>query len=212
MKKVANEIFLEPDLPSTQPQKLLDLPWNASTDEYLIDKRLFKRFPNDHLTAQRKLLKFVASIFVPLGVIAPLTLRMSKILQATWNKGPQWDAPLDVQQFPDFLQLKNELLSYQNISVLRALCRRNTKIQSTALHTFTDASDYALSAVSYLRTEYVDKTTDVVFMMGKARVTPIKRMTIPNLELQSAVYGAQLPQFIKEQQDLEIRNYIFLVR
>ena len=63
--------------------------------------------------------------------------------------------------------------------------------------------------MSYLRTEYVDKTVDVVFMMGKARVAPIKRMTVPNLELQAAVYGAQLAQFIKEQQDLEIGNYFF---
>ena len=34
-------------------------------------------------------------------------------------------------------------------------------------------------------------------------------MTIPNLELQAAVYGAQLAQFIKEQQDLEIGSYFF---
>ena len=209
LKNVANENLLKPDLPSPQPQKVLGLPWNASTDEYIIEKMLFKRFPNDQFTTQRKLLKFVASFFDPLGVIAPLTIRVRKILQAIWNKGPQWDAPLDVQQFPDFLQFKNELPSYQNISIPRALFRRNTKIQSTALHTLTDASEYALSAVSYLRTEYIDKTVDVVFMMGKARVAPIKRMTIPNLELQAAVYGAQLAQFIKEQQDLETGNYFF---
>ena len=209
LKNVANENFLKPDLSSPQPQKVLGLPRNASTDEYIINKRLFKRFPNDQFTTQRKLLKFVASIFDPLGVIAPLTIRVRKILQAIWYKGPQWDAPLDVQQFPDFLQFKNELPTYQNISIPRALFRRNTKIQSTALHTFTDASEYALSAVFYLRTEYVDKTVYIVFMMGKARVAAIKRMTIPNLELQAAVYGAQLAQFIQEQQDLEIGNYFF---
>ena len=157
LKNVANENLLRPDLPSPQPQKVLGLPWIASNDEYIIDKRLFKRFPNDQFTTQRKLLKFVASIFDPLGVIAPLTIRVRKILQAIWNKGPQWDASLDIQQFPDFLQFKNELPSHHNISILRALFRRNTKIESTALHTFTDASEYALSAVFYLRTEYVDE-------------------------------------------------------
>ena len=194
LKNVANENLLKPDPPSPQPQKVLGLPWNASTDEYIIDKRFFKRFPNDQFTTERNFLKFVASIFDPLGVIAPETITVRKIMQAAWNKGSQWDAPLDVQQFPDFLQFKNELPSYQNISIPRPLIRRNRKIQSTALHTFTDASEYALSAVSNLRTEYVDKTVDV-FMMGKARVAPIKRMTIPNLELQAAVYGAQLAQF-----------------
>ena len=209
MKNVANENLLKPDLPSNQPQKVLGLPWNASTEEYIIDKRLFQRSPNDQLTTKRKLLKFVASIFDPLGIIAPLTIRVRKLLQAAWNKGPQWDATLDVPQFPDFLQFKNEFPSEKNISIPRALFRRNTKIQSTALYMFTDASEYALSAVSNLRTEYVDKTVDVVFMMCKVRVAPIKRMTIPNLELQAPVFCAQLAQFIKEEQDLEIGNYFF---
>ena len=128
LKNVANENLLKPDLPSPQPQKVLGLPWKASTDEKIIDKRLFKRFPTDQFTTQRKLLKFVTSIFDPLGVIAPLTIRVRKILQETWNKGPQWDSPLHVQQFPDFLQFKNELPSYQNISIPRALFHRNTKI------------------------------------------------------------------------------------
>ena len=46
-------------------------------------------------------------------------------------------------------------------------------------------------------------------MMCKAGVAPIKRMTIPNLELQVAGHGAQLAQLIKEQQDLEFENYFF---
>ncbi|XP_075243908.1 uncharacterized protein LOC142338156 [Convolutriloba macropyga] len=159
--------------------------------------------------SNEEILKFIASTFHPLGVTAPLTIRVRKILQVVWNQGPQWDPPLDVQQFLEFIQFKSDLPSYQNISIPRALFRRNTKIQSTALHMFTDASDYALSAVSYLKTEYVDKTVDVVFMMGKARVAPIKRMTIPNLVLQAAVYGAQFALFIKKQQDLETGNYFF---
>ena len=76
LKIVANEKLWKPDLPSPQLQKVLGLPWSATTDEYIIDKRLFKRFPNDQFTTQRKLLKIVASIFDPLGVIAPLTIRV----------------------------------------------------------------------------------------------------------------------------------------
>ena len=45
--------------------------------------------------------------------------------------------------------------------------------------------------------------------MGKARVAPIKRMTVPNLELQAAVYGAQLAQFIREEQDIEYSDCVF---
>ena len=127
---------------------------------------------------------------------------MRKILKAACNQGPKWDAHLDVQQFPYFLQFKNELPFYRNVSNLRALFSRNTKIQSRALHMFTDASEYLLSAVSYLRIEYFEKTVDVVFMMGKAKVAP--SMAILNPELQATVYSAHLAQFVKEHQDLEI--------
>ena len=99
LKNVANGNLLKPNLPSPQPQKVLGSPWSVSTDEYTIEKKLFKAFPNDQFTTQRKLLMFVASIFDPLGVKAPLTIRVRKMLQAAWNQGPKWDAPLDVQQF-----------------------------------------------------------------------------------------------------------------
>ena len=45
--------------------------------------------------------------------------------------------------------------------------------------------------------------------MGKARVAPIKRMTIPNLELQAAVYAAQLAQFVTEEHDIHINEKVF---
>ena len=49
----------------------------------------------------------------------------------------------------------------------------------------------------------------MAFVIGKARVAQIKRMTIPNLELQAAVYGAQLAQFVKDEMDIEIHKKIF---
>ena len=77
------------------------------------------------------------------------------------------------------------------------------------LHTFTDASELALSAVSYLRIEHINESVSVIFVIGKARVAPIKRMTIPNLELQAAVYGAQLAQFVRDEMDIEIHKQVF---
>ena len=77
------------------------------------------------------------------------------------------------------------------------------------LHTSTNASELALSAVSYLRIEQIDESVSVAFVIGKARVAPIKRMTIPNLELQAAVYGAQLAQFVRDEMDIEIHKQVF---
>ena len=86
---------------------------------------------------------------------------------------------------PDLLQTRNEDTGNQ-------------------LHVFSDASELALASVAYLRTRYDDDTTELKFVIGKARVAPINRMTIPNLELQAAKNGAKLSRFIKEQHDIRI--------
>ena len=147
----------------------------------------------------RKLLRFVASTFDPLGFIAPLTIRVRKSLQATWNHGPKWDKTLNLNEFAKITQLQNELRDFREDSIPRCLFI-NKVLKETALHTFSDASEYALSAVSYLRIENLNETVQVKFIMGKARVAPIKRMTIANLELQAAVYAAQLAQFMNEEE------------
>ena len=210
LQQVSRDQLLNTDEASPQIQKVLGLPWNAKTDTYVIEKKLFKKFPLDNtMVTQRKLLRFVASIFDPLGFIAPLTIRVRKSLQAAWNHGPKWDKPLDLNEFADLTQLQNELREFCEISIPRCLFI-NKAIKETALHTFSDASEYALSAVSYLRIDYVDETTvQVKFIMGKARVAPIKRMTIPNLELQAAVYAAQLAQFVTEDHDIHINEKVF---
>lgn len=65
------------------------------------------------------------------------------------------------------------------------------------LHVFVDSSERAFSACAYYRFE--SQTTggiSVVFVMGKCRVAPIKPLTIPKLELQSAVLGTRLASCI----------------
>ena len=155
-----------------------------------------------------KLLRFVASIFDPLGFIAPFTIRFRKVLQAAWNHCPKWDKPLQLDENSDFENLKKELSSFKDVHLPRTLLNE-IPISSIELHTFTDASELALSAVSYLRIEHIDESVSVAFVIGKARVAPIKRMTIPNLELQAVVYGAQLAQFVKDEMDIEIHKQVF---
>ena len=57
------------------------------------------------------------------------------------------------------------------------------------LHIFADASEEAMCIVAYLQDIATLKLT---YVAGKCRVAPIRRMTIPKLELQAAVYGVRL--------------------
>ena len=202
------DIRLNPETSAPQSQKVLGLPWFPEADTFVIEQKLFHKIKLDEKTSPRKLLRFVASIFDPLGIIAPFTIRFRKVLQAAWNHGPKWDKPLQLDENSDFENLKKERSSFKDVHLPRKLLNE-IPISSIELHTFTDASELALSAVSYLRIEHIDESVSVAFVIGKARVAPIKRMTIPNLELQAAVYGAQLAQFVRDEMDIEIHKQVF---
>ncbi|XP_071035388.1 uncharacterized protein [Parasteatoda tepidariorum] len=64
-------------------------------------------------------------------------------------------------------------------------------IESTSLHVFTDASADAYACCVYLRTEK-DTDTSIQLISAKARVAPMRRPTIPRLELLGAAMGARL--------------------
>ena len=55
------------------------------------------------------------------------------------------------------------------------------------LHGFSDASERAYAAVVYIRSTYSDGQVEVRLVASKSRVAPIKRQTIPRLELLGAL-------------------------
>ena len=115
---------------------------------------------------------------------------------------------MNLNEFADLTQLQNEQRDFRGVSIPRCSVI-NKAIKGTGLHTFSYASGYALSAVSYLRIEYLDEIVQVKFMMRNARVAPIKKMTFQNIELQAAVYGAQLAQFVREEHDVHVNEKFF---
>ena len=93
------------------------------------------------------------------------------------------------------------------------ICIDRTKVSQTAtlddssavqLHDFSDASETAYGAVSYLR---VNRKCKLV--MSKARLAPIKPTTIPRLELLVAVTATDLDQHIKVHLDIPIEQTFF---
>ncbi|KAK3755685.1 hypothetical protein QZH41_008942, partial [Actinostola sp. cb2023] len=55
-----------------------------------------------------------------------------------------------------------------------------------------NASQAAYAAVTYIRYEQIDGNTEISFVAAKAKVTPIKAISIPRLELMATVMGVRL--------------------
>ncbi len=64
------------------------------------------------------------------------------------------------------------------------------------LHGFSDASNLALGAVVYARFQQPDGTVTSNIIMARAKVCPVKRRSIPKLELEAAVILTKLLYYL----------------
>ena len=76
------------------------------------------------------------------------------------------------------------------------------------LHHFADASDYGYGTVSYLGLENQDGV-HLAFMLGKARVAPLKQTTIPRLELTAAVLSVKVDKMLRKELSLHLEDSCF---
>ena len=70
------------------------------------------------------------------------------------------------------------------------------------LHHFSDASTKGYFQCSYLRLQDDSGRIHCAFVAGKSRVTPLKPVTIPRLELQAAVTSVKISQQIRQELSL----------
>ena len=76
------------------------------------------------------------------------------------------------------------------------------------LHIFSDALDIGNSSVRYLSCNYPERV-EVMFLMARCRVAPLKLVTIPRLELCAALIGTRLATFLVKEIGFEISEIVF---
>ena len=141
----------------------------------------------------------VASVFDPLGFLACITLIPKLILQEIWKVGKDnekkigWDdhLPVHIQALWD--AFAKGLCQLESLHIVRSLRPFRYQMSGTKfqLHIFVDASLRGYSAVVYLRAEW-NQEVSVAFVTARARVSPVRQLTVPRLELLEAVMGYRL--------------------
>ncbi|XP_063728802.1 uncharacterized protein LOC134856460 [Symsagittifera roscoffensis] len=75
------------------------------------------------------------------------------------------------------------------------------------LHMFADSSEEVFCAVAYLRARVkTSLETQVAFVFGKARVAPMKALSIPKLELPAALLPTRLKEDILKALTIPVSN------
>ena len=71
------------------------------------------------------------------------------------------------------------------------------------MHHFPDASDIGYGQASYLRMVNEDGKVYCCLLIGKSRVTPLKFVSVPRLELTAAVLSVKISQQLKQELHIE---------
>ncbi|XP_049288887.1 uncharacterized protein LOC125766869 isoform X2 [Anopheles funestus] len=188
-------------------QKILGMWWNIQSDTFsfkLIPKQDHDILEGHRIPTKRQILRVLMSIYDPLGLLAGFLLYLKVILQEVWRANIGWDEKIPHELFLKWKQWLDGLTLVQKISIPRCY-RQHIKLQGieTQLHVFVDAGRDGYAAVAYLRFQ-CGEHTEVSLVGGKAKVSPLKYMSIPRMELQAAVIGSRLAQTIQQSHDQRI--------
>lgn len=170
--------------------KILGMRWNPKQDEFAYT---FKQF--SVATTKRSILSDLARIFDPLGFLTPLTFLAKYLIQLLWTSGVGWDDPVSEQVQKMWQRVQREIPCLHSLNIPRRLTRDGSV--KYELHTFSDSSERGYAAAVYLRCES-ESVVHCYLITAKSKVAPLKRMTIPRLELCGALLAAKLLNHVHE--------------
>ncbi|KAK3735936.1 hypothetical protein QZH41_003721 [Actinostola sp. cb2023] len=181
-------------------ERALGVQWCVETDIFQFKFRI--TVSNKPLT-RRGILSTVSSIYDPLGILSPFTLVAKKLLQELCcEKAVGWDAEIPEHYLVRWDKWQRELPLLEQLILNRCLIPSEFgEIISQQVHVFSDASSTGYGAVAYLRQCDNENRTHCAFLMGKARLAPIKTMTIPRLELTAATVSTRMGHLLKSELD-----------
>lgn len=196
-------------------ERVLGMYWNTELDCFTFSLKYAKIHQdvvdgNRHPT-KRELLKTLMSIFDPLGLLSQYLVHLKILLQEVWRTDMKWDDQLTKVEmktaWDEWFKLLPEV---ERIRIPRLYSPKISPGVPTSieLHTFVDAGDDAFAAAVYLRIED-EQGVDCVLVGSKARVAPLKYMSVPRKELQAGVLGTRLSINIANGQRLKIDRKVY---
>ena len=186
-------------------ERTLGVKWDVVNDVFTFESLNIKK---EGIT-KRSILKIVASVFDPLGFLAPFVLSAKILLQELWRLKVGWDDTLNPSYSKQWSKWKAELDNIHKVKIPRCHHPSGYKATDIQLHVFCDASELAYGAVAYLKFEFKTENPHCSFVMAKNRLAPIKTISLPRLELNAAVLGVRLYKLIIKELDFPIHNIFF---
>ncbi|XP_052750995.1 uncharacterized protein LOC128200722 [Galleria mellonella] len=197
-------------------ERTLGLIWYPNDDAFSF-KISFNRIPQNisngiEPPTKAQMLSILMSVYDIHGFLSPCIIKGKILFQSVHRSGVEWKCHIQPKEFAQFTSWLHELKKLDTLRIPRCYsnCSEwthcynnisnyvscNNNFVDIQLHTFCDASTKAYSAVSYWRLTRSDGYVQISFVGSKSRVSPLRPVSIPRLELQGALLAARLANII----------------
>ena len=210
--------------------RILGVRWDPTKDEFafIIKVNLSKKIKGVHsqpdLTKEQIpnlitmeltrgiLLGIVNSCYDPLGLLSCILIQLKIELRNLYNPDLNlgWDDPIPSQMKQTWVRLIQMLKSAETVRFPRCV-RPKDAVGNPDLVLFNDGSNDAMCVAVYLRWKLTNGEYVCSLWVAKTRVTPLKKSTIPRIEMTSAVMSSRLCKTTKQHGGLVFENVIFIL-
>lgn len=204
LKNVPNEDLEQKtyNLDQDQSIKTLGIVWNPKMD--VLQFTFHNQECNPKLT-KRSVLSAIGQIFDPLGIIGPVILVAKLLMQKLWECKIGWDDDLPEDIANQWKSFQQTIPLLTKLQIPRCITNK-INVSEYEIHGFSDASEVAFGGCVYLTC--IDSSQNVTshLITSKSRVAPIKRVSLPRLELCGALLVAELTKTVIESLHLPIKH------
>ena len=185
---------------SSTHQKTLGMVWNSKADLLYVSIGDSKQFAS----TKCGVISDIARTFDILGWICPSTILMKVLFQSLWELKLDWDEEIPAELQSKYARWKKQLALFKDRPFPRCYFRSSSAKLHVQLHGFSDASEVAYSAVVYVSATYDDGPPTVTLVSAKSKVAPLKRLSIPHLELCGTYLLAKLLALVRKALDIKL--------
>lgn len=186
--QLAEPLLFHPD--SQVKLSALGIKWDPISDTFS-----FNSSEIDSTCTKRSILSNVAKIYDPLGWISPIVFIVKCLIQQLWLLGLDWDSPVPNEVRNQWSTWASQINQVSSIKMPRyTFC---PEMEKTQVIGFCDASEKGYGACVYVQVTGKDSEIKTHLLISKAKVAPLKTLSIPRLELCGAVVLAKLLSYVK---------------
>ena len=212
--------------------KVLGTNWDAERDVLSLDVKVnpsvkvkgVRKEPNidlDHMMAEfpekltkRIVWRVVLGQFDLLGLASVFFIRLKLLMRDLSGEDGQkigWDDELEDVVRQRFVTLLSYLKEVKNLNFPRSIKPENVdKDYLPDLICFGDGSKQAFCSLAYVRWKLLDGSFTCFLLTGKARVAPLRKLSVPRIELMGAVAAVRLAESVQKSMKIKFGKRYFL--